>query len=362
MRPDPAADRWEHGSEFHWIEPDEIGGASGHNPWDAGACWLGSGRAALVEVLRRGVDELGWTRLWLPDYFCQDVVAAMVQVPGLELATYAYSPRDGAISLERSSLTASDAVLLSNTLGLAPRPVLASRHRVYGLVEDHTHDPWSSWANSSEADFAIASLRKTLPIPDGAVAWSPNGHALPQVEPVRRHEQASGLKLQAMLLKRWWLEGRWNDKDAFRRTAIAGEQQVGEDTSAAMSAISRALVQSFPAAEWRRRRMDNYSHLASRLQRMGIDVIPPRADACPFAVTLSFDSHDERERHRKALIEARVYPAVLWSLDEPALPSIGEAALETSRRLLCLHCDGRYDRADLDRVAARLESLGDPAS
>ncbi len=47
------------------------------------------------------------------------------------------------------------------------------------LIEDHSHDPQSTWATSSTADYAFASLRKTMPISDGAILWSPRGRALP---------------------------------------------------------------------------------------------------------------------------------------------------------------------------------------
>ena len=47
------------------------------------------------------------------------------------------------------------------------------------LLEDHSHDPVSGWAQSSRADYAFSSLRKTMPVPDGAILWSPLGHPLP---------------------------------------------------------------------------------------------------------------------------------------------------------------------------------------
>ena len=37
------------------------------------------------------------------------------------------------------------------------------------LIEDHIHDPLSDWSQSSNADYAVASLRKTLPVPIGAM-------------------------------------------------------------------------------------------------------------------------------------------------------------------------------------------------
>ena len=55
-----------------------------------------------------------------------------------------------------------------------------SQHKDIILIEDHTHDPFSTWAQQSTAHYAMASLRKTLPIPDGAILWSPQKMSLPK--------------------------------------------------------------------------------------------------------------------------------------------------------------------------------------
>jgi hypothetical protein len=72
-----AAERWENGSEFHWLGLRE-GPRSGDVPWSRGLL-LFSGRDALRLVLRTGATRRGWRRLWVPDYFCQHVVAATVR-------------------------------------------------------------------------------------------------------------------------------------------------------------------------------------------------------------------------------------------------------------------------------------------
>ena len=58
------------------------------------------------------------------------------------------------------------------------------------------------------------------------------------------------------------------------------------------------------------------------------------------------------------LIEQRIYPAVLWQLDE--IPGHRERFADEcalADRLLALHCDGRYSAADMQRVAACVASL-----
>jgi len=71
MRVDP--DRWEIGSEFHWPGLPTLGEAAAV-PWSSGLL-VSSGRDALRLVLALGVRERGWRRLWVPENYCQHVVA-----------------------------------------------------------------------------------------------------------------------------------------------------------------------------------------------------------------------------------------------------------------------------------------------
>jgi hypothetical protein len=71
-----------------------------------------------------------------------------------------------------------------NYFGLRTPPDLELPEGVE-VLEDHSHDPVSAWAEQSSADFCLASLRKTLPINDGGALWSPVGHRLPPAPPDR---------------------------------------------------------------------------------------------------------------------------------------------------------------------------------
>jgi len=66
-------DRWEIGSEFHWPGLPTPGEAAAV-PWSSGLL-VSSGRDALGLVLALGVRERGWRRLWVPENYCQHVVA-----------------------------------------------------------------------------------------------------------------------------------------------------------------------------------------------------------------------------------------------------------------------------------------------
>jgi len=343
-----ADDRWEHGSDFHW--PVEDG--DGRFPWGAGTVTLwGSGRDALRALIAQGRERLGWRRLYCPSFYCQDVVAALARE--IALVVYAESPLRPARVLPRT--TADEVLLVVNVYGRRPRPELPGDGVV---IEDHTHDPWSDWAFSSRADYAVVSLRKTLPVPDGGALWSPRSLELPEERaPTAEHAQACLDRLSAMVLKAHYLQGHGVSKDAFRSLAVAGERAIatGRETSG-VSPLTRARLAALPTTSWREARARNRAVLCTALGDVrGVTVL----DA-PFAVTLIFDgdgASERRNRARAALADARVYATVLWPLEAPVVAGIPAEHVDLARRVLTLHCDFRYTADDMLRVAERVRRL-----
>ncbi len=333
--------RWEHGSDFHLSS--EVGALEA--PWGAGPATLwGSGRDAMRGLLRWGRDERGWTRLLVPSFFCESVVAVLAGE--LPVARYEDAP-DAAPPL-RVEAERSDVLLLVNTYGMRSRPRVDTRALV---VEDHTHDPLSPWAFASEADYAVASLRKTLPLPDGGVLWSPKTLPLPaEREATERHAAAASARATAMRLKREYLEGGLVEKAEYRALAATGERAIGRGEVSGITAESRARLPTLPAREWRERRERN---LAAFRRALG-PVAGARLLEAPFAATLVFDSAERRESVRRALVAASIYPAVLWPLETAGTAGIPPRDRALSRRVLSLHCDFRYDERDMRRVADAL--------
>lgn len=72
----------EFGSDFHFIPP--TGGCNTLQDFFPSANYYADGRQALIDLYR----SQGWQRLWVPEYFCYDVIASLKEA-GLELQFYA---------------------------------------------------------------------------------------------------------------------------------------------------------------------------------------------------------------------------------------------------------------------------------
>jgi hypothetical protein len=331
------------------------------SPWDGGATLFGTARDALRGLLADGLTRRGWRRLWIPSYFCQEVVASL-QSTGIEMEAYADAPEVPALEIEDNPFRSGDALLVVNLFGLRSMPSFDRVHRdSVAIIEDHTHDPWSAWARTSKADWCVASLRKVLPVPDGGVLWSPAGHPLPS-EPAltvdRRH--ASLEKLAAMTLKALYLEGLFGDKELFRCLATSGEGRIASGEVSGMTEWTRALLRTFPVRPWREQRRENQRVLSSALSGSSwVTVLQPQdaVDGCPFSGILLFDSVERRDHVRERLTASRVYPAILWPLESLVLPGIPPENVDFSRRMLSIHCDMRYSGEDMLRVAEMIRLI-----
>ncbi len=349
---------WEHGSEL--VLPLSLAGGQSPTPWGAAGNYYGSGRDALRDLLRHGATVHGWKRLRVPFYFCQHVA----QSAALELPVVGYTDTPELKEPDERELDVArgDVVLVPNYFGQR-----TSRWRLRGLqahvIEDHTHDPWSEWAVDSTADFAIASLRKTLPLPAGGVLWSPSGRALPRQPSVTEERELASLrKFQAQSLKALYLRGASVPKQTFRELAVDAEAHIASGAISGMPAGTRSLLDALPTESWRRTRERNHAFLLERLSTLGWSVLPGEAGSVPLSAVVVFPSPVQQSALRAQLVARNIYPAVLWPLEHSVIPDIPYSARSFASRMLSLACDARYREEDLQRLVKELAAAANALS
>ena len=326
-----ADDRWESGSAFPLVL-----GSERSCPFD-GSRFFGSGRQALMALLAHGRNAFGWTAVHLPTYYCREVADDVASV--LDVKRYAASPKG---DLEEPAPGNTEVVVAVSYFG---QPPIVPRSTGRVLIVDASHDPVAPWLSTVDADFVFASLRKTLPLPDGGVLWSPAGRALPAPAPAtERHLAGVGQILAAMNLKAAYLRQGAGDKQTYLDLFAAGEECFRRCAPGEMSGYSRAALRTFPIEHWRAQRIANIATLTASLS--GLEMIPST-----FGVVLRLPSAEVRDLVRAGLLARHIYPAVLWDIAEP------ERDRELAERLLFLHADFRSDPTDLQLVAQAVREL-----
>lgn len=342
----------EFGSDFHYIEPQGSGDNTIQDFFPS-ANYYADGRQALIDLYR----SQGWQRLWMPEYFCYDVIESLKEA-GLELVFYTdYPGNDDNLNVndnanDNANFKAGDALLRVNYFGM--RGYRSTEKLMVPVVEDHTHDLIGDWAMKSTADWCIASLRKSLPVPEGGMLWSPVGLKLPKAPAVsEENEKIASILWEAMKLKARYLAGEEVEKAAFRAGFVNTEEYFDRAEVCALDAESQKFLKSFDVRDWYNRKWENWKLLLD-IQNNRVSVLQPENKGCnPFSLILVFTSVDERDRVRKALIERQIYPAILWNV--PAQTE-GEV-LKRSNGMLSIHCDARYTEEEILQMKSIIESI-----
>ena len=335
------------GSEFPWDSAALTGGGAALLP--ARHELFATGCGALETLLRR-LAPTG--RLHVPSYFCTGVAEALSAV--VPLAWYRHLPDGRGPHWSTLHAGPGDVVLAQNLFGhddREPWDTWIAAHPGIPVIEDHSHDPFSDWARTSSAPYVVSSLRKTLPVPDGGLVWSPQGLDLPA--PAGPESRGAQLKLAAMLLKSAWLDGRPVPKDTFRALQQEGEHLLLGSAGPA-SAATRATLPVLDVAGLRATSIANARALAAALPASTSSWRVLAGGAAPFRVQLVCTARPVRDALLAHLAGHGVFAPVHWRQDRDGFWSGDEQAADLADRMLTLPVDHRCTPADIKRMAALL--------
>lgn len=340
----------EFGSDFHCIDNHSYGSIHLTDLFHD-TTLLADGRQCIVVLIR----QYGWKRIWLPDYYCYEVIDTIRAQTGIETAFYEDNPlHEG--NVNNLPFAQGDVLLRMNLYGL--RGQRSNKGIICPVIEDHSHDQSGEWALNSDADWCISSIRKTLPVPEGGMMWSPKGYQLTdKVDVLAENEQMAAIRWKAMEMKAAYLKGEDVNKDDFRTLFLKTEGWFDSAEPALIDKRSRDVVlNKLDIKLWQEARHRNWSQLNSLVNKDGCSVLKPQDESCTaFSFVFEFECRERRDAVRKRLIESGVYPAILWTVPDSA----SEQSKDFSNRMLSIHCDGRYNEEDIRQLADRLnKALG----
>lgn len=336
----------EFGSDFHYMGMRTCDEAKNTFPGKyPNAIYYANGRQALLSAIKLGK----YKRVWIPAYFCYEVVGYLLDNSGVDIIFYDDFPIQNDESIIRNlNFKHGDTILRVNYFGW--RTFRDNTSIPVPVIEDHSHDLIGNWASNSNADWCIASLRKTLPLPEGGVLWSPKGHETKQPLATKEIDVFVEERLGGMSLKSSYLEGKDIDKSIFREILISTEDKIGNLEMSGMSIKSMDMLHGFNIKEWYSYKKQNWEFIRnSQLFPIDISAVENHPKNTPFSIVLKFVSKEHRESSRKRLIDLSVYPAILWQV--PDYNSGFKDAKSFSEQMLSIHCDGRYNLEDMKELS-----------
>lgn len=305
--------------------------------------YYSSGRTAINALLL----EKKWKRIWMPKYFCYEVIRS-IESTGIQVLFYSdYPMNDEKTILEYLPYKKDDVLFRVNYFGLSE--YRSNSNIKVDVIEDHTHDLNSFWALNSDADYCIASLRKTLPLASGGALWSPLKYDLPSEPPIdSEYENMMSIRFSAMELKRQYLQGFNIDKSFFMDLYIKTEDVIDNLNISAMSQIDKNILLNLDIPKIYKSKQNNWDYLCDNIKKHKF-LKSENSNGTNFSFIMSFDSIEERSFYKNKLIKESIYPAILWEIPNDNL--------ERAETLLSIHCDFRYSLNDIKKLCEIINNI-----
>ena len=307
-----------------------------------------AGRYALKYLIKRIKEEKPIGTIWMPQYYCPFVKEWMHHE--FDSINYYYvDPFDPLSKIEWSQFNSkNDLVMVNNYWGLKDTDI--PEHDRPIIIEDHSHGWLSDGSLNSNADFCFASLRKTLPIPMGGIAWKPKTSkcniSLSKPEIFDKYDGENPMNIAwdtitgAMELKTKCSKA--SEKERYLEEYMNGELMV------------RSIYEVFQVSKKHADFINNHIYTDfNSFKKKNVDYALPKLVNCdeyklvynttktPFGLLLAFKNEDTLNDLKRHLVANQIYPALLWPDND----------LTTAYTyLLNIHMDFRFDFKDLDYI------------
>lgn len=216
------------------------------------------------------------------------------------------------------------------------------------VMEDQTQTMYSKNALAG-ANYYVGSIRKWMPVPDGAFVTA-------TIKCTQEDDELVCAKLKALKSKGDWMLNGVGTKQEFQSYFRTAEKILDSRKQPyLMSSIAREIYASTDIEELRRKRRSNCQKLIFgilAIKALSDNLILPiseiGAEECPFHLpVLVMEGRKELQQY---LASKDIYATVIWSCPEEYNEIIDKNSRYVYDHILCFHVDQRYDESDMNRI------------
>lgn len=223
------------------------------------------------------------------------------------------------------------------------------------VIEDMTQSMFSSFARL-HANYHVGSIRKWLPLPDGAFTTSTLDNMVNEED-----KELVMAKIKAMTEKGNWILHGKGEKDNFRKDFTIAERILdSRERPFLMSSISRELYATADIKDMCKKRWNNYYYLERKiwgdksLSTHLKAIFPPIVkNVCPFHFPILVKI--KRKELQKHLANHNIYATVIWRCPNEFTDIIDNNAKFIYDNILCFHIDQRYNIDDMKYIVDSLK-------
>lgn len=307
-----------------------------------------SGRNAFLAVFNDIESKTAINKIWLPSYYC-DTVVNLIKKNFKNVAYYHVDPFHFENDIDVTEFARKDdVVILNNFWGLSTFKDCSNINEKPIIIEDHTHGWLSRQSLHSNADYCICSLRKTYPIPLGAVVWTPKNKALTvyQTGNDLQVENAYASFDASMTLKREFLKNAKNTKQDYLDLLNNGELLLCKSNSYVKPNTELLYqISNYLTFNPNTTKAKNFNQIIKSIDSTSKFKILKREGLTPFGLLLLFKNEKLFMSFKSWLISNNIYPAHLWPNTKTDLEW---------KYLFNLHIDFRYNKEDISYLVEKI--------
>lgn len=248
-------------------------------------------------------------------------------------------------------------VLLVNFFGFVPTrdtaAFIKNNYPSINIIEDFTHSLFNICEIDSNIDEYVASIRKSVGVPDGGLILS----SLPLQLDLLRGGESPFVSLHKIAGRQKTCYGYSADidlKKQFRLVqAEAGQSIKDKFEMFHISDEAKSIVEHTIVDNVRFARSENYKHLYSKISALkGINVLfaPSSDNVAPFMMVILVENRDSIQ---SVLAKNGVYAQLLWPLKDRA-KEICPVSKYMEEHMLALPIDQRYNWDDIEEMGDRI--------
>ncbi|MET6991016.1 hypothetical protein [Sediminicola arcticus] len=311
-----------------------------------------TGRQAIKYVIEAIKKEKKITTIWLPEYYCQHVTA-WIKNNYSNVKMYAVNPKNEQETINLLDFASDDDIVLINNFWGIDTCKINRGNKNSIIIEDHSHGWLSKSCKESRADYCIASLRKSAPVPLGGIAWRPNGKEIDSRVPITN--DTSFLDIWNAILKGMKLKASYEEspvadetkKRTFLEIINREEQKMHNNLNLVpLMKQHEDIIEEYLRTDYLRIKQGHLEKIHTLIKpSKEFEVVK---DIQPsFGLILFVDTERKMQKLRSYLITHHIYPSLLWPEN-----NVGYGFY------LNIHIDFRYNEITMAYICSILNGIG----
>lgn len=305
-----------------------------------------SGRVAIDIILKDLIKTRATKKVLLPDYLCQSILSP-IQKNGVDVEFYSVVLSENSFDIDLSSIqdTQEAALFICDYFffneNYYKKLFDFAKEKGMPIIHDITHSLLSQNLTFQEDDYYFASLRKWIPVLDGAIVGKKEERF--SLKGYRINKNFVKIKLKAMELKRKYILFGEGEKEHFLGLYKNAEDYFDKDIhKKTISKESLFVVEHTSFGDIIQRRIENSQYLASKLREIGQDFIY-NGESCPLFLPIILNDKAQRDNLQKYMIDRDIFLPIHWK-------KLDNQENTIYNKILSLVIDQRYTIKDMSRI------------